>query len=125
MEQTRKILIVDDLADMRTVINLTLKRSGWTVIEARDGVEALETARNELPDVILMDYNMPRLNGVDACRQIKNDPQTQHIAVVMYTGTHSTQVHEEAIAAGATKFLRKPILPPDLRAAVDDAYHSR
>lgn len=121
-QQNPKILVVDDLVDMRMVLGLTLKRNGWDVLEAEDGVQAVEMTRQERPDVILMDYNMPQMNGIEACHAIKNDHALQHIPVLIYTGAYATDVKEAAFAAGADQFLTKPILPADLRAEVKAAY---
>lgn len=122
MSEKPKILVVDDLADMRMVLGMTLRRSNWDVVEAEDGLEAITLAQQERPDVILMDYNMPNMNGIDSCRYIKNDPELNSIPVVIYTGAYATDVREAAVTAGADHFLTKPILPSDLRATIDMAY---
>lgn len=110
-----KILVVDDLSDMRMLLGLTLRRNQWEVLEAEDGVQAVEAAINEQPDVILMDYDMPNMNGLDACSQISADDRTAHIPIVIYTGYSASHVREDAINAGATTFLIKPITPARLR----------
>lgn len=114
-----RILVVDDLADMCTLLGLTLRRNGWEVLEARNGEEAVTIARIEQPDLILMDYDMPKLNGLDACRLITRDAVTAHIPVVIYTGYSAVHVREEAIGAGATSFLLKPITPTRLREEIE------
>lgn len=116
---TRKILIVDDLPEMRTMLNLTLSKSGWEVIEAANGEEAVEKATSEMPQVILMDYNMPIMNGIDACKVIKGQSDTQEIPVLIYTGASALDIKEAAFNAGAVNFLTKPILPTDLRQAIE------
>jgi len=121
-QRNPKILVVDDLLDMRMVLGLTLKRSGWEVVEAEDGLQAVQAARLERPDVIIMDYNMPHMNGIEACHEIKHDPDLQQIPIVIYTGAYASDVKEAALAAGADTFLTKPILPADLRAEVKAAY---
>lgn len=120
-ETLRKILIVDDLPEMRTMLNLTLSKSGWDVIEASNGEEAVQKATDELPQVILMDYNMPIMNGVDACKAIKSKTDTQEIPVLIYTGANALEIKEAALEAGAVNFLTKPILPSDLRKAIEAA----
>ncbi len=120
-ESLRKILIVDDLPEMRTMLNLTLSKSGWNVIEASNGEEAVQKATDELPRVILMDYNMPIMNGVDACKAIKSKTDTQEIPVLIYTGANALEIKEAALEAGAVNFLTKPILPSDLRKAIEAA----
>ena len=115
-------LIVDDLDEMRTVLSLTLQRLGWKIIEANDGVKALQAAEQAHPDVILMDYNMPNMNGIDACLEFKKHPTLNHIPVLIYTGAVATDVQIAAENAGATRFLVKPLLPADLRAVIEEVY---
>jgi two-component system alkaline phosphatase synthesis response regulator PhoP len=117
-----RVLVVDDLPDMRAVFVLTLRRTGWEVLEAGDGVEAIEAAHVYHPDVILMDYNMPVLDGIEACRQIKNQPAFNDTPVLIYTGAFASNVRDAALNAGAEAFLTKPILPTDLRDEVYKAY---
>lgn len=122
-----KILIVDDLPDSRFLMRMTLGRSGWEVIEAADGREAVNMASIERPDVVLMDYNMPVMDGVEACRQINDMEETAHIPVIIYTGAFSggnapDSLKNQAFDAGAVEFLVKPIMPNDLKARVEEVY---
>jgi CheY-like chemotaxis protein len=110
-----RILVVDDLSDMRTLLGLTLRRINWEVLEARNGEQALEVARQQIPDLILMDYDMPKMNGLEACRILTSDPTTSHIPVIIYTGYGASHVRDDALKAGAATFLLKPITPNQLR----------
>ncbi len=114
------ILIVDDLSDMRTLMSLTLKRNGWNILEARDGQEAIDIARQHQPALVVMDYDMPTKNGAEACREITNDPSTSHIPVIVYTGHASVHIREESYKAGAKQFLVKPITPTQLRQEIQN-----
>lgn len=120
-----RILIVDDSSDIRLVLHLALERAGWEVLEAEDGINALETTAAKLPDVVMLDYNMPQLNGVDVCRAIKSNPLTAHIAVVIFTGAFSDGIREAAFEAGAADFLTKPFLPNELRQRMAIIYQNR
>jgi CheY-like chemotaxis protein len=120
----KTILVVDDQSEMRTLLNLTLSRSSWQVIEAGNGEEAVKLAQAHHPQVILMDYNMPVMNGIDACKAIKSNTDTQEIPVLIYTGLNALDLQEAAINAGAVQFLTKPIPPNDLRQAVEAAYQN-
>jgi len=120
----RKILVVDDLSDMRNILRITLERDGWTVIEAATGTQAVGLIEGEKPDVILMDYNMPEMNGIDACHTIKHSSQSSHIPVLIYTGAGSESARDAAMQAGAVDFLLKPLMPADLRAIVNQVYNS-
>ncbi len=110
-----KILVVDDLSDMRMLLGLTLRRNQWEVVEAEDGEQAIEMALAEQPQIILMDYDMPKMNGLEACTHITSTQETAHIPVVIYTGYSASHVREDALNAGATTFLIKPITPARLR----------
>jgi CheY-like chemotaxis protein len=123
----RKVLIVDDLPDSRFLMRMTLGRSGWDVLEAADGREAVNMASIEMPDVVLMDYNMPIMDGVEACRQLNDMDETAHIPVIIYTGAFSggnapNSLKNQAFEAGAVEFLVKPIMPNDLKAKVEAVY---
>ncbi|MBI5931469.1 MAG: response regulator [Chloroflexi bacterium] len=120
MASSVTILIVDDLSDMRTLMNLTLKRNGWNVLEARDGQEAIDVARQHQPTIVVMDYDMPTKNGAEACREITSDPSTAHIPVIVYTGHASAHIKEESYKAGAKQFLVKPITPSQMRQEIQN-----
>lgn len=109
------ILVVDDLADMRSLLGLTLQRAGWNIIEATNGQEAFEVALNQKPDLILMDYDMPGTNGLRSCEMLAGEPQTADIPIIIYTGHSSAHVREDVLEAGARSFLLKPIPASQLR----------
>jgi CheY-like chemotaxis protein len=121
----RTILIVDDLPDMRLVLRMTLERVGWEVIEAVDGQEAIEVTLASMPDVVLMDYNMPRKDGIQACREITQDAATAKIPVLIYTGALDSGLKQAAIDAGAADFMSKPLLPPMIRERVEQVYNQQ
>ncbi|NJL92966.1 MAG: response regulator [Anaerolineae bacterium] len=110
---------------MRTVLALTLQRTGWQIVEAEDGLQALQLTAELQPHMILLDYNMPNMDGIEACYQLKNHPQLRHIPVIIYTGAYASDVRKLAQQAGADHFLTKPILPADLRQIVEKLYQER
>jgi len=79
------IVIADDESHIRLVVGETFRARGFTVIEARDGEEALELVRNHLPDMVVTDLQMPYMNGVELCTQIAADPRTAHIPALLLT----------------------------------------
>src|SRR5207237_5217133 len=110
-----KLLIADDLVPIRQMVRITLSTQGWTIVEAKNGNEALELTRTEKPDLVLLDVDMgPGPNGFDVCRQIKADASTKDIPVVMLTPHESDSDSATGFASGATHNLRKPFGPPDL-----------
>jgi len=105
----QKILVVDDSLSQRLVLNALLTAEGHTVIMASDGEEAVAKARQELPDLIVMDIVMPGLNGFQATRAITNDETTWHIPVILLTSKDMDSDRIWALRQGATAFLNKPL----------------
>jgi len=104
-----KLLVADDLVPIRQMVRITLSTQGWTIVEAKNGNEALALVRSEKPDLVLLDVDMgPGPNGFDVCRQIKADEATKDIPVVMLTAHESDSDRAIGFAAGATQYLTKP-----------------
>jgi CheY-like chemotaxis protein len=116
----RGILIVDDDPFIRRLIVTTLEDvTALDVHEANDGVEALELARRERPALVFLDVDMPRLDGIEACRALRAEPATAEMTIVMLTAAHGDGVERRAEEAGADLFLTKPFSPLDLLRLVD------
>ena len=110
-----KLLVADDLVPIRQMVRITLSTQGWTIVEAKNGNEALELVRSEKPDLVLLDVDMgPGPNGFDVCRQIEADDATKDIPVVMLTAHESDSDRAIGFAAGATQYLTKPFGPLEL-----------
>ncbi len=110
-----KLLVADDLVPIRQMVRITLSTQGWTIVEAKNGNEALELVRSEKPDLVLLDVDIgPGPNGFDVCRQIKADEATKDIPVVMLTAHESDSDRAIGFAAGATQYLTKPFGPLEL-----------
>jgi CheY-like chemotaxis protein len=108
----KKILLADDEPALRRLVAATLTdETRFEILHAADGREALEIARAERPAVLLLDVNMPGLNGYEVCRALKADPQTAEIVVFMLTANSSPEDQEEGLAAGADAYFRKPFSP--------------
>ncbi|RSZ57371.1 response regulator [Massilia atriviolacea] len=106
---SQKILVVDDSLVQRLIVSELLTRHGHRVILATDGKEAVEMARSEQPDLIVMDVIMPNLNGFQATRAITNDESTWHIPVILLTSKDMDSDRVWALRQGATAFLNKPL----------------
>jgi two-component system, cell cycle response regulator DivK len=117
MEKT--ILLVEDNNDSRVIFATCLESSGYRVIEARRGEACVELARQKLPDLILMDLQLPGLSGLEATRLLKADPMTAHIPIVAVTAS-AREMTEEIRAAGCDGFLAKPLDPFAVRDEVND-----
>jgi two-component system, cell cycle response regulator DivK len=110
----RRVLLVDDYPDAREMYSEYLKFSGFDVVEASNGVEALERAIQTSPDIILMDLSLPVMDGWEATRRLKEDVRTAAIPVVALTGHALAGMFEGAKRAGCDAFVTKPCLPEDL-----------
>lgn len=119
------VLVVEDYQDAREMYVEYLKFSGFRVAEARNGLEALERAQTLLPDIILMDLALPRMDGWEATRRLKADTRTKDIPVVALTG-HALAGHAEgARQAGCDAFVTKPCLPDALVAEINRVLERR
>jgi CheY-like chemotaxis protein len=117
---THGVLIVDDDQFIRKLIATTLEDvSEFELHEAGDGLEALEVARRERPSLVFLDVDMPRLNGIDTCRRLREDDEAGRLTIVILTAAHDDSVEAEAEQAGADLFLTKPFSPLDLLRLVD------
>ncbi|HUJ26744.1 MAG TPA: response regulator [Myxococcales bacterium] len=112
------VLVVDDFADNREMYSEYLSFSGYDVIEAQNGKEAVEAAQAKMPDIIIMDLSLPVMDGWEATRRLKADDRTRQIPVVALTG-HALAGHSKgAREAGCDSFLAKPCLPDQLVAEI-------
>jgi CheY-like chemotaxis protein len=106
----KKILLVDDSCTARLVNRMIFsQKSNYTLISAVDGKEAVERAREEKPDLILMDIVMPRMTGLEACRALKKDQATSKIPVILLTTRGEEQYVQEGYASGCSDYLTKPV----------------
>ncbi|HEV2010052.1 MAG TPA: response regulator [Candidatus Limnocylindria bacterium] len=110
-----KLLIADDLVPIRQMVRITLSTQGWTILEAENGQKALEMARAERPDLMLLDVDMGAgPNGFDVCRELKSHEDTKGIPIVMLTAHDSESDRAVGFAAGAAQYLTKPFGPLEL-----------
>ena len=109
-----KVLVVDDYPDAREMYRAYLEYSGFEVVEAGNGVEALQRAVETEPDIILMDLSLPVMDGWEATRRLKADQRTAGIPVVALTGHALVGISDGAKRAGCDAFVSKPCLPEDL-----------
>jgi CheY-like chemotaxis protein len=109
---TCTVMVVDDEPDIRYLLRLTLELAGYGVVEAAHGEAALEQVRRSLPQIVLTDRMMPRMNGGELIERLRADERTKAIPIVMISGTQGAQ-------PGADAFLRKPFDPDELIVLVD------
>ena len=119
------VLVVEDYQDAREMYAAYLMFSGFRVAEATNGVEAIEKTNELMPDIILMDLALPRMDGWEATRRLKLDERTKHIPIVALTG-HALAGHAEgARQAGCDAFVTKPCLPDALVAEIQRVLSGR
>ena len=117
----RAVLIVDDDPFIRKLIVTTLEGvTTFRLHQACDGEEAVEAARRESPRLVFLDIDMPRLDGIEACRRMRAEPAMAGARIVMLTASADDAARSRAAAAGADRFLTKPFSPLDLLRLVDD-----
>jgi two-component system cell cycle response regulator DivK len=109
-----RVLLVDDYPDARDMYGEYLEYSGYDVIQASNGMEALQSAFDHQPDIILMDLSLPVMDGWEATRRLKANDRTASIPVVALTGHALAGIFEGAQRAGCDSFVTKPCLPEDL-----------
>ena len=105
---TQRVLVADDDEDIRAYLDVTLGLAGFEVITARDGVEALELARDANPDAILLDVMMPRLDGFEALRRLREDARTSHLPVLILTARVQREDLIDGLDSGADDYVTKP-----------------
>jgi two-component system phosphate regulon response regulator PhoB len=115
------ILLVEDDPDIRELVAYKLTRGGFEVVEAADGPAALQAARERPPDAVILDIRLPRLSGIEVCRELRAAPATAAVPIIMLTGAVRLQELEQAYAAGATDYLVKPFSPRELQRRVEAA----
>ena len=108
------VLVVEDYEDAREMYSAYLQFSGYRVAEAANGLEAIEKTLELLPDIILMDLALPKMDGWEATRRLKTDERTKHIPIVALTGHALAGYAEGARQAGCDAFVTKPCLPDAL-----------
>jgi DNA-binding response OmpR family regulator len=109
-----RILVVDDDADLRDAISFTLAAAGFAVGTATDGPAALAIIAAERPDLVVLDVMMPGPSGIEVCRQLREDPRTAALPVVLLTARTSPAFRYAGLATGANRHLLKPFDPSDL-----------
>ena len=112
------ILVVDDFEDSRFMLRRMLEMNDYCVLEAADGRQAIETVRGNCPDLILMDLNMPEMDGLTLVRQLRGMPGYKHTPLLVLTTEGTTERKMAGREAGATGWMVKPFNPQKLLAAV-------
>jgi DNA-binding response OmpR family regulator len=114
MMRRKKILIADDNENIRDALAYLLEDEGFQLWIAKDGVDALQKARDVHPDILLLDIMMPKMNGYDVCRAIKKDPELKNIYIIMLTAKGQVAEQERGKEVGANEYVVKPFSPREI-----------
>jgi len=114
----KKILVVDDEKDLLDLVRRILARGGFEVITASDGKEGLAKVYSEAPDLMILDINMPVMNGWEVCRKIRKDPLYKHLPVIMLTVRRTKKDQLKGLDLGSDEYITKPFSPTELIARV-------
>lgn len=110
----RRVLLADDDPGLRRLIGTTLGTEDFDLLQANDGEQALQIARQQHPELVLLDVNMPKLDGFEVCRHLKSEPATSGIKVVMLTARSEEVDRARGREAGADEYFTKPFSPVQL-----------
>jgi two-component system alkaline phosphatase synthesis response regulator PhoP/two-component system response regulator VicR len=124
MPRKRKILVVDDQKHIVRLVQVTLERAGYEVACAYDGVEALEQVAKDLPDMVVLDVMMPRMDGFEVLQRLQADPKLQTIPVIMLTAKAQDADIFKGWSQGVSSYLVKPFNPRELLTFVQRIFQS-
>ena len=114
-----KVLIVDDVQKNVQVLGTLLKNERYSLVIAQNGQEAIDRAIKIMPDIILLDINMPGLNGIEVCQELKKDERTRDVPIIFLTAQNTTVSKVKGFSVGAADYISKPYEPPELLARVE------
>ena len=118
--RTRKIMIVDDSVTVRKVTTRLMERQGWEVTTAKDGVDAVNQLQNIYPDVVLLDIEMPKMDGFEVLRTVRRDPRLANLPIIMITSRTGEKHKQQALELGVNRFLGKPFQEANLISTIDE-----
>jgi DNA-binding response OmpR family regulator len=121
----RKVLVVDDSKNIRKLVTVILSKENYRFSEAGNGIEALEKAQRERPDLVILDIIIPGIDGIKVCEEIRKDPRTRDAAIIVLTSQSTYEARENAHQAGADVFMMKPFEPAELRSAAKNLLELR
>jgi two-component system phosphate regulon response regulator PhoB len=118
----RTVILVEDHAPVRELYATALRGAGWRVVERASAQGLLTLIRHEHADVVVVDWTLPGKSGLEALQAVKRDRATRHVRVFVLTAHSASSLREAALAAGAERFLEKPLRPDALLTAIDPLY---
>lgn len=114
------ILIAEDFEENRIALKLILNHTGFDVIEAEDGRQAVEAVRRENPDLVLMDVTLPVIDGLQATREIRSDKKFERLPIIIVSAHDSDEIRRQAAEAGGSEYISKPVEIEELKKLIED-----
>ena len=121
----KRVLVCDDEPYILESIGHVVRQEGYLVLTTDNGIDALRMARMELPDMLILDVSMPGKDGNTVCRQLKSDPLTQHLYIIVLTGRGQESDMRESYSCGADEYMTKPYSPRSLRKKIHEVLDAR
>jgi chemosensory pili system protein ChpA (sensor histidine kinase/response regulator) len=121
----KTVMVVDDSVTVRKVTSRFLEREGFRVITAKDGVEALQVLQDHMPDVMLLDIEMPRMDGFEVAKNIRTSSRLKDLPIIMITSRTGEKHRERAFSLGVNKYLGKPYQEDLLLSNIQELLHIR
>lgn len=118
---SQSVLVVDDEPTARSMLRLILVRAGYYVREAKDGYEALEAVKREMPDLMILDIMMPGIDGFAVCEALRNEDKSADLPIIMLSARADAESINRGLSVGATEYLTKPVTPDELTRHVRSA----
>jgi chemosensory pili system protein ChpA (sensor histidine kinase/response regulator) len=115
-----KVMIVDDSVTVRKVTSRLMERQGWEVLTAKDGVDAVNQLQDVYPDMVLLDVEMPRMDGFEVLRSVRRDPRLANLPIIMITSRTGEKHQRQAKELGVNGFLGKPFQEAGLMTTIDE-----
>lgn len=125
MDEKKRILLVDDEEDIASLVKMRLEIEDFDVITAFDGQQALDMARTEKPDLIILDVMLPKMDGYKVCRMLKYDQNYHHIPIILFTAKAQDKDVETGYDTGADAYIIKPFDPDSLLEKVRELLHKK
>jgi len=119
-DERQTILVVEDFEDTRLLMRVWLEGRGYRVVEAQNGERALEVALQELPDLIIMDVEMPGMNGLTATRRIRQETALQEVPIITISAYTADEYREPSLSAGSNEYVASPFDPERLGKLIDN-----
>ena len=124
INRRRTVLVVDDFDDTRQLMRLWFEKMGYQIIEAENGKEAVRVAQQESPDLIIMDIEMPVLDGLRATRLIRDEEKLRDVPIIAVSAYGREQFRAKALAAGCSEYVSTPFEPDELKKLIDNLLKS-